>query len=371
MGKRRDKFNYYLNEVIRDTVNTLDIRANYWANIRGLNRFTRYNKPDRYILTKEMKKDYIDYYRSFGFKYVRTDWIEYIYSLTGKYDRRYVPDDIFNLYIDSPNKVEREYWQNKAFQPKILSEAKFPDAIVYRLNGYYFNADNVKITASEALKLIKKYDEIVLKHVIGGAGTDIHFLKSSDVDEEKLNSIEFDFIVQKVIKQSPLMAQFNDSSVNIVKITSYLFQGKLHILSSRLWVGGKDEKLSNSSGGKGYQVVITGEDGQLNDESFNLEGKRIKNTDSGTLLSSIKLDFYKECLDLIKKGHEKLFYFPFISWDFTQDSNGNTILIEYNLKWHVLYDFQLLTGPAFSDFTEDVLKEASKNIQKNKSLFLR
>jgi len=199
-----------------------------------------------------------------------------------------------------------------------------------------------------------------MKPAIGGRGLDIRFFRRDEITDETFSQYSGDFIVQKVIAQSDLMNKFSTDCVCVLKITSFLFRGKVHILSARVWGGKSGTRISNS----GTYAAPVNADGVLSEYAYAINGDRHDRSQDGTKFSDIRIDFYDECVDIVRRGHEKLLDFPFISWDFTQDKSGNTILIEYNLKWHILYDIQLLSGPAFGDLTDEVLKEAAANIKK-------
>lgn len=106
-------------------------------------------------LSAEQKKAIKEYYAGFGIKDIRPDWHRYIYSITGEFSPRMIPEDLFH------NVLERVYnvkglggWEDKAFMPFILKDVRFPETVCFRVNGYYFDSKRNMISKEEAMSMI-------------------------------------------------------------------------------------------------------------------------------------------------------------------------------------------------------------------------
>ena len=72
----------------------------------------------------------------------------------------------------------------------------------------------------------------------------ISFFDSQDLDQKSLISaidgLKANFIVQEAVKQHAVLAALNPSSLNTIRVVSFLFEGTIYILSSILRMGASD-----------------------------------------------------------------------------------------------------------------------------------
>ncbi len=316
-------------------------------------------------LTSEQKKEIKEYYASFGFKGVRTDWHRYIYSITGEFSPKMIPEDLFH------NVLERIYnvkglggWEDKAFMPFILKDVRFPETVCCRVNGYYFDDKRNLISKDTAMDMIRNCESAVAKPTLASGGGRGVMMVNPDHPEEILKDMGgSSFIVQKTIKQSPETAVFNPSSVNTEKVLSFLFKGEVHILSAHMRVGAPGSLTDNASGGQGYIFRID-EDGQTGEYGVNLFGKKTMTDYYGETISGRTLSHHSEILGIIKKAHKRFPYFGFMSWDFCVNDKDEPVLIEYNTGSPEALAYQITTGPLFGDMTDEVLSDAATKIDR-------
>lgn len=187
-----------------------------------------------------------------------------------------------------------------------------------------------------------------------------------DFSKSLLDEYGRDYIIQKCIIQHPQYKMFNSSSVNTEKIISFLFKGKVYILTSILRVGAPGSHIDTASTGKGYTIGI-GSDGQLNEVGYNIFGERRTKDASGRDFSSIKLIAHEEICRVIERAHLMLPRFELISWDFAVDDNCMPVLIEYNLNYPNVLVYQMNNGPLFGDLTEDVLRDVAERRKRRRN----
>lgn len=60
---------------------------------------------------------------------------------------------------------------------------------------------------------------------------------------------------------------------------------------------------------------------------------------------------------MVTQLHEKLIYFDLVSWDLAIDDAGNPLVIEINLKDQGISSHQVVNGPLFGEFTDQVLEQ--------------
>jgi len=360
-----------IKRILNDTSENLYVKTHFYNyNTGRINEIEKKNLV--YQLPAELKRDYINYYRSFGFKYVNTKNVENIYALTGEYDRRFLSDELFNLYIDPIFPQIRDFWQNKAYQKDIIKEDIYPNTIIRKVNGYYIDNNENIISEEDVLFRISKVDRIVIKPTLfTGGGYKVRFFNGNEVNSETLASYGKDFIVQEKLVQSELMESFNASSVNTIKMASFLHNGQVYISGAFLRVGSENSEFDNVTNQiDGYRVGVNS-DGSLNAFGYDGRMNKIFTRRDGTKFQDIVLPHYNECVEIAKKVHQHLLYFPFVSWDFAQGRDGKPLLIEYNLKYHELYNYQIWLKPVLGDFTEEILKEAFERSKLSKSIFAK
>ena len=311
-------------------------------------------------LTAEQKKEIIDYYASFGFDNIRTDWHEYIQSVSGRYSPKMVPDYFYHNVLERIyNDKRMQGWEDKATMHLFLPDVSFPETLVVNMHGYYCDADRNIISLDQVLNIIKDEGMLFAKPSRASGGGRNAAIITPENAVDILKKLEKNFVLQRVIRQSDELAVFNPSSVNTEKMLSFLYKGEVFILASFLRVGAPDSIVDNASGGKGFTIGIQ-EDGSLEPIGLNIRGEKRTNDYSGNSLVNRRLSHHREICDIIRKAHVKLPYFGFVSWDFCVTDKDEPLLIEYNVSNAEIMVNQSASGPLLGDMLDDVLADARK-----------
>ena len=323
----------------------------------------------RHFRGKKFDKSFYQFFRDIVIPYwskygVRPHihWYKYYYSLTGVLDPRYIPDDIHMLHI-VPHFDKEVYIRalaDKNLHSITLPDIKRPETVYKRIDGYFANDDFTPISEEEALsRCLEPVRYIVKPTVDSGKGEDIRFFSGSDAPEEirKLLSKygDVDYIVQKVVRQHPALAQFNPSSLNTIRVVTLFLNGKPHILSTILRIGAAGSEVDNVSRG-GYQCTIR-PDGQLETLAYTCrsgEASYVEETLDGIRFDSVTIPSWEAVRQTALDLSTKLPHLKFIGWDFGVDENGEVVLIEFNCG---LGQNQATCGPTFGDLTDEVLTE--------------
>ena len=288
-------------------------------------------------------------------------WKTY-YNRSGIWDPRYVPYYFLKKFI-RPTTAPQNYifaFQNKAYLPKLLPNAKQPKTIVRRVEGIYYNSAFQKITLEEAAALCAERlqtREIVVKPSGLAGGKGVEFVKEATVDAltEILQNKGDLFVVQDAIHQHPEMARLNESTVNTVRLTTLMLDGKFIPLAALIKVGSPKVRVDNYK--HGGCLIGVNLDGTTFPWALNVKRQRVDVLPSGVDLS--KGEFSKvPCFDSVLKTAERAHYdipiMKLISWDIAIDDEGEAEIIEANFGGDVRMH-QVLTGPIFGDLTEEVL----------------
>lgn len=311
-----------------------------------------------YKCDKEYKEIVIPFWHQYGLK-PKKMWYQIFWDRTHNPDPRYIPDDLWygEIVPYFSNSQFRRFGEDKCMHSIWFPKLNRPRTIAMNVAGIFYNPDFEIITEEEALKLCLKEKEFLIKPSIdSGEGRLIKFFDKSNLTPEEIkktfHELGANFIIQEVVKQHPVLASLNESSLNTIRIVSFLFKGEVHILSSILRVGAKGARVDNIGAG-GYACVIK-PDGSLEEKGVNRNAEWIKQTNEGIVFKNIKIPAFEKIIDTVKKEHQKIAHFKLIGWDFSVNEKEEPVFIEYNV---CPGSNQITFGPTFGDLTEEVLEE--------------
>ena len=341
----------------------------------------RYQHFDtRMFLTNEMCKDfdwkkYVNtknpYFQKWGFDVSQLD-AEYYSRVSGIKADHYVTRSMavhyIYPYLDRYDFVPA--YMDKNMQKRLLGlpdnklGVLMPEEVVYNANRVFFDGEGKELTREEAIDaLMACGKDTILKpsvETFGGRGVIKVSGQINRQDYEALfDQYHYDFTIQKLVEQHPVMAQFNPTSVNTVRVVTYRdFQGKRKVLYSCMRFGGEGSVMDNVCSGGGYTGVNV-ETGKL------LDRKRYSYfvMDVPMLPDSVPNEI--PCWEKIKSAaltlHGRLPQLGIVGWDFTLTPDETPVLIEFNPRPGV--GLQQAVGPMF---TREELDEIMKHVSKVK-----
>lgn len=299
-------------------------------------------------------------------------------AATGKFDVKCIPDDIYYTQIDPyfNDWSEGACLDNKIFYRLFFPNIKQPPLIAYRWNGYWYDNAAQPTSIEAILELISSKGQTcfikVAKCSMGGHGIEV--INGSRMSIAKMsnivNSMAGDLVIQEKIIQSDITAKLNESSVNTIRVMTFLRKdGSVKLCSSCLRMGMAGSMVDNASSG-GITVGINASTGKLNDTAYSPAGISYdRHPTSDVKFSDIILPNFGKVIENAKLGALNMPQFRLISWDFAIDKNLDPVLIEANLYVGELEFHQLNNGPIFGDETDEILKEISLNPKKIKYPF--
>ena len=334
--------------------------ANLISNFQEKRYLKRYlDKSSR--LTKEQKKAIRDFWKPY--KKISYKWAQYYSTKNGKFDPRYIPNDLYYTKIDQHFNSRRLGYgfNDKNYYSKIFEGIKQPEVIVRKINSLIFGADYEQLTVEEAKARIINAGAVICKpSQETGSGRGIDFFNSEDADKIEVflsDSSYDDYIVQKLIKQHTDIAAIHPESVNTVRICSILMDDGVYILSSCLRMGTGSSRVDNVTAG-GISCGIR-DDGSLDEFSYTYyTGEKLtSHPDSNIAYSTFTVPSYDKAVELVKRAHTLIGHFRLVSWDIAIDESGDAMLIEANMRKGGINLHQFDNGPLFGDLTERVLDE--------------
>ena len=316
-------------------------------------------------LTIEQREMIDSYWRQYGIKFNDYSWFRWFGGISGEVDPRYIPNDIY-AYIIWPyynNESFCEAYKDKNFFEQIMPAIRFPRVVMKRINGRYYDSENKFYDCKDEkalVSLLMTVKEAIVKDAWdSGEGRGVKkYIIENEADAKKiLNEWQSDnFLVQEVIHQNKCFAQFNESSVNIMRITSWYHDGKVEILAPSLRVGtaGYVTDVAYIDGVEVANVIGITEEGYFKPILYSQDGKKTE-IDKYVDNPKCRIPCWDEIITIIKENHPRLSHFDLVGWDFTVTDNNEVVCIEYNIRRPGTVFYQYTSGPFFGVHTEDVL----------------
>lgn len=311
-------------------------------------------------IDKTYKREIKSYWNQFNLN-INTNWHKWYSSRNSIYDTKYIPEDIFYSYIEPfYNRVDlRSAYQDKALYGLLYSHVKQPIEVAKNMSGQNYDNENNPITFQELIDRCVSRRKIIVKPTLeSGGGRNVVFLDEPDKLLMRKNVLDLlsifkkDFVIQEAIEQHEDLSSIYPMSVNTIRTISFLYEGKVHILSSVLRIGVNGRKVDNGGIACGID-----QDGKLNEIAIDKHGIKYERHPDGFSLKGFVIPSYIDVINIIKREHLKLGHFKLVSWDFAVDKNKCPILIENNLRFEEINFHQLNNGPLFGELTDKVLYE--------------
>lgn len=307
------------------------------------------------------------FYKSKGYKLKNTYWHRFYKHANGEFHKDYLPLDIFRPIME-PNLNRKLYWPalvDKNLTTNLFKGFNQPETVVSNINGFYYVNDSI-VNQQQVVEAINKLKtefiikptvesgqgKMVKKFTVDNGTTSINNLKIIDL----LKLYEKDFIVQKAVEQSEKLNTLNATTLNTLRVVSYLdAKGEVNVLASYLRIGKPGSDTDNIS--IGGMACAVWEDGSLHSKGFvhRKEGGKsnLHEAPSGIVLEGFQIPNYVGIVNMAKAMHPIVPMFKIISWDIGVDKNDEPILIEYNTFYQNI-DLQMFTGPFFGKFTDEI-----------------
>ena len=314
-------------------------------------------------LSKQEIKEAKLFFKARGYTLKNTYWHRYYKGINGEFHKDYIPYDIFNPKIN-PMLNQRRQWPallDKNFTYNLFKEFNQPKRIVQNINGFYYIDDKIVSLKKvvEACQSIK--GKLIIKPTVGtGGGKMVNAFSIvnakttyKDYSIEKLFGLyKKDFVVQEFLEQCDVLKSLNPSSLNTLRVVSYLNNNGAHILNSVLRIGKLGNTTDNFSTGGLFCGIL--DNGALKGKGYSPKGNIVTETSTGVHLKDCKIPNYEKVHDMIKSMHYVVPYFKIISWDIGINKYDEPFLIEYNTHRQGI-DLQIAAGPLLGDFTDEIL----------------
>ena len=315
-------------------------------------------------LTKGQEADIMSYFRKHLGREVPTYWHQYLYSRNGLYSEKYIPASVYNSSIIwcLNNFQFCLAYADKGFYDTLFPDVNRPQTIVKNVNGLFFD-DKKHISKEEAIDRCSNLKAAIIKPTVFGTwGEGVKLFHADNGFIPEMNMTVSDmfsrynnsFIVQNKLEQHPDIARLNPTSVNTIRVMSYLKDTEVIILYAVIRIGRKGQVVDNETAG-GIKADIDLQTGKIKGPAFGSPTeKNMTQTDSGAVLDGYLIPSFPQVLDFVKDLHYRLPYFRIVGWDITVDKDGIPVMIEWNVNTGLS---QSAFGPGFGKFTERIIRE--------------
>ncbi len=285
-------------------------------------------------------------------------WYQLFCDGDGSVDPRYIPGDMWDTTILPyfNNLMWGRAYADKCAYDRLFPYLNRPRTIMKNSCGRFYDGEQHIITREEAMALCLQEERFIVKFTtFSSGGRNIQVFERGEIDEVSVRKIfddyEMNFIIQALVEQHEDLAKLNPTSLNTLRVISFFFKGKVHILSSQLRIGGEGARVDNYSS-YGYACNVN-PDGRLNERAINKSGWATRHP-RGFDFKDVAVPSYGKVIRTIEEEAAKLPHLGIIGWDFGIDKDGEPVFIELNV---FPGQNQRGSGPTFGDLTEEVLRD--------------
>lgn len=303
-----------------------------------------------------------------------------------------VPEDVSSTIIQPLlNPIEtRPYYQDKNAFEKILPASFLPKALLRMINGAYISAEYEPIEgiSDKTLdKLTKGVETLFIKPSTDSSSGQGVMKFSRDKngilfnsDEGKIFNCEFldsygksnpNFIVQEALSQSDYISQFNPTSINTLRVATYksVVDNRTHVCAIILRIGKQGADVDNAhAGGLFVGVGLDGTLGkfacdQYGNKHDTFNGIDFKNGD-------YRIPQFEKVISFAEKVGDNIMHHRLIAQDICLQANGEPCLVEFNIRAFTPWLFQFTTGPAFAEYTDEIIDYCAKHKKNVRKVFV-
>lgn len=311
------------------------------------------------------------YFKQYGYRvpnYVK----ELYYEYNGIESDKYISSELYLFHI-FPYLVSRQMMF--AYIDKNNYEMLFPDVaqpkvIVRNQNGYlsFGQSGGYKlITKEQAVKEILNHSSFIIKPTNdSGGGKGVRKIRLTDgitkqgeTIPQLLDSFQQDYVVQEVVEQYEPLCRLNRNSLNTMRIITYRTRdGKFAFLGAFIRFGVNNAEVD--SGGRGGLICRVSKEGLIEDRIFFIKSFKRESLKERLGIDNLYIPDFSGVIDFCFDLHSKLNYFDLCGWDIAIGKDGKPVFIELN-QYPDCESFQLVNGPYFGEYTDDVMERVSKN----------
>lgn len=223
---------------------------------------------------------------------------------------------------------------NHVFKDEINNKYNF-----YQLAKQFFKRDVIRIDSYSKVDAFvgfcKHYKDVFIKPLEGSKGNGARVYSyindySATCVYKELVKEGASWMVEERIHQSAEMAQWNETSVNTIRIPSFLRDGKFTVIWTRMRMGKKGAIVDNAGAG-GIVVNVDPLTGVITSDGIDEAHNHFdKHPDCGLTFKGWQVPRWDELLKTVEELHRTVFNkHIYVAWDFALTDDG-WVVIEGN-----------------------------------------
>lgn len=262
------------------------------------------------------------------------------------------PEEYFAFEFRYKNFQQRDEFLTNKTKSKILRAVTDPSKIwrlrdkyiAYTLLKEFYKRDVCMVSTQDDLKaytdFIHRHNRYFVKPIDGMCGKGAKVL-SGDHFSELFESGKW--VVEEIVSQMPEMAVFNDSSINTVRLPTFLNHGVFTPLAPFLRTGRKGSVVDNTGQG-GVFAALDAATGEIISDGYSEDNTAYpSHPDSGVRFRGFQVPHWDELLEIARKAHSMLSDQRYIAWDFALTASG-WVLIEANSAGQFTWQYATKKG---------------------------
>lgn len=298
-----------------------------------------------WIISKKLREDIYRqikrYSQEHDYYYLAKDVVQsYIFQLTMPYEyflygyeklknkdrRKFLTDIERTMYLNKYSGPEKFKFLSDKYQFSKMMQSHFNREVCFIADEK--DRDSFK-------NFISKHKTFIAKPNKGSYGKNIRIysIGINDSIDDIFNSFIGSgsaWVVEELIIQAAEMSKWNPTSVNTVRVPTFMTKQKeVKIYGTVLRVGRKGMIVDNAGAG-GLVVLIDEMTGELSSFGANEYGEQYEyHPDSGIRFKGFTIPLWNELVSIAKQCHEQLPEHKYVGWDFAL-TDGGWVLIEGN-----------------------------------------
>lgn len=250
------------------------------------------------------------------------------------------PRDYFYFGFPKLADEQRESFLTETLQDKTLMEITGYDKYLndltdkwhfYELAKPFFHRDVIlfdgKNEKNAFVEFCLRVKDLFIKPLTGseGEGAFTAFVNDNQTAEELFNKLSISnnkWMVEERIKQSAEMNEWNKSSVNTVRLPSFLNKQGFFVLAPIFRTGRAGQSVDNTSAGGVFALIdsktgiIVSEGNDINNHTYE------QHPDSKKVFEGYQIPMWAELLELAERIHKTFPSHIYIAWDFALTDKG-------------------------------------------------
>ena len=243
--------------------------------------------------------------------------------------KEFVPEYEKNIFCDKVN----DYDDSKVFDSKWESYNVFKE--YYKRDCCCLTQESLRKRNIDLDDFLNNHLDFIIKPDSNASGRGIKIVHSHSLTESKelIKDLVMGrpgrYVLEELIKQSPLMGHFHPLSVNSLRIRSFRFDDRVEILPSNMRIGKGSSYVDNTGqGGISAAIDDNGFIFTACDESGNIYDTH---PDSKEQIVGIRVPFWEEAKRLVEILAGIIPSVRYVGWDLALTDNG-WVMIEGNDK---------------------------------------